>query len=34
MKPKKDKVIQLINPIEIVFLPHMLRFEDSIMHLN
>jgi hypothetical protein len=34
MKPKKDKVIQLINPIEIVFLPTVLRFEDSIIHLN
>jgi hypothetical protein len=34
MKPKKDKVIQLVNPIEIVFLPEMLRFEDSIIHLN
>jgi hypothetical protein len=34
MKPKKDKVIQLINPIEILFIPHVLRFEDSIMHLN
>jgi hypothetical protein len=34
MKPKKDKVTQLVNPIEIVFLPEMLRFEDSIIHLN
>jgi hypothetical protein len=34
MKPKQDKVIQLVNPIEIVFLPEMLRFEDSIIHLN
>jgi hypothetical protein len=34
MKPKKNKVIQLVNPIEIVFLPEMLRFEDSIIHLN
>jgi len=34
MKPKKNKVIQLINPIEILFIPHVLRFEDSIMHLN
>jgi len=34
MKPKKDKIIQLINPIEILFIPHVLRFEDSIMHLN
>jgi hypothetical protein len=34
MKPRKDKVIQLVNPIEIVFLPEMLRFEDSIIHLN
>ena len=34
MKPKKDKVIQLINPIEVVFIPDMLRFEESIIHLN
>ena len=34
MKPKQDKVIQLVNPIEVVFLPEMLRFEDSIIHLN
>jgi len=34
MKPKKDKVIQLVNPVEILFLPEMLRFEDSIIHLN
>jgi hypothetical protein len=34
MKNKKNKVIQLINPIELVFIPHMLRFEDSIIHLN
>jgi hypothetical protein len=34
MKPKPDKVIQLVNPIELVVLPHMLRFEDSIIHLN
>ena len=34
MKPKKDKVIQLVNPIEIVVLPHMLAFEHSIIHLN
>jgi hypothetical protein len=32
MKP--IKVIQLVNPIELVELPHMLRFEDSIIHLN
>ena len=31
---KKNKVIQLINPIELVVIPHMLRFEDSIIHLN
>ena len=31
---KKNKVIQLVNPIELVVLPHMLRFEDSIIHLN
>jgi hypothetical protein len=34
MKPKQDKVIQLVNPIEIVVLPHMLAFGDSIIHLN
>jgi hypothetical protein len=34
MKPKKNKVIQLVNPIEIVVLPHMLAFGDSIIHLN
>jgi hypothetical protein len=34
MKPKKDKVIQLVNPIELVELPHMLAFEHSIIHLN
>ena len=34
MKPKKEQVIQLVNPIELVVLPHMLRFEDSIIHLN
>jgi hypothetical protein len=34
MKPKKDKVIQLVNPVEIVVLPHMLAFEHSIIHLN
>jgi hypothetical protein len=32
MKP--NKVIQLINPIEVVFLPDMLAFEHSIIHLN
>ncbi len=31
---KKDKVIQLINPIEIIFAPHILEFRDSIIHLN
>ena len=34
MKPKKDKVIQLVNPVEVVFIPDMLRFEESIIHLN
>jgi hypothetical protein len=34
MKNKKNKVIQLVNPIELVVLPHLLRFEDSIIHLN
>jgi hypothetical protein len=34
MRDKQNKVIQLINPIEIVFAPHMLRFEDSIIYLN
>jgi hypothetical protein len=34
MKPRKDKVIQLINPVELLMLPHMLRFEDAIIHLN
>jgi hypothetical protein len=34
MRPKPDKVIQLVNPIELVVLPHILRFEDSIIHLN
>jgi hypothetical protein len=34
MRPKQDKVIQLVNPIEIVVLPHMLAFGDSIIHLN
>ena len=34
MKPKKEQVTQLVNPIEVVFLPDMLRFEDSIIHLN
>jgi len=34
MRPKKDKVIQLINPVELLMLPHMLRFEDAIIHLN
>jgi hypothetical protein len=34
MKPKQDKVIQLVNPIEIIVLPHMLAFGDSIIHLN
>ena len=32
MKP--NKVVQLVNPIEIVVLPHILRFEDSIIHPN
>jgi hypothetical protein len=31
---KKNKVIQLINPVELLMLPHMLRFEDAIIHLN
>jgi hypothetical protein len=34
MRPKKDKVIQLVNPVELVVLPHMLAFGDSIIHLN
>jgi hypothetical protein len=34
MKPKQDKVIQLVNPVELVVLPHMLAFEHSIIHLN
>jgi hypothetical protein len=34
MKPKQDKVTQLVNPIELVVLPHMLAFEHSIIHLN
>jgi hypothetical protein len=34
MGPNKEQVIQLVNPIEIVVLPHILRFEDSIIHLN
>jgi hypothetical protein len=34
MKPRKDKVIQLINPVELLMLPHVLRFEDAIIHLN
>jgi hypothetical protein len=34
MGPNKDKVVQLVNPIELVVLPHILRFEDSIIHLN
>ena len=34
MKPKKDKVIQLVNPVELLMLPHILRFEDAIIHLN
>jgi hypothetical protein len=34
MKPKKEQVIQLVNPIEIIVLPHMLAFGDSIIHLN
>jgi hypothetical protein len=34
MRPKPDKVIQLVNPIKLVVLPHILRFEDSIIHLN
>jgi hypothetical protein len=32
MKP--NKVIQLINPVELIVLPHMLAFEHSIIHLN
>jgi hypothetical protein len=31
---KKNKVIQLINPVELLMLPHVLRFEDAIIHLN
>ena len=31
---KKNKVTQIINPIEIVFAPHILAFKDSIIHLN
>jgi hypothetical protein len=31
---KKNKVIQLINPVELLILPHVLRFEDAIIHLN
>jgi hypothetical protein len=34
MKPKKEQVIQLVNPVELVVLPHMLAFEHSIIHLN
>jgi hypothetical protein len=34
MKPKPDKVVHLVNPIELIVLPHILRFEDSIIHLN
>jgi hypothetical protein len=34
MRPKQDKVIQLVNPVELVVLPHMLAFEHSIIHLN
>jgi hypothetical protein len=31
---KKNKVIQLINPVELLMLPHVLRFEDALIHLN
>jgi hypothetical protein len=34
MKPKKEQVIQLVNPVELVVLPHILAFEHSIIHLN
>ena len=34
MEPNKNKVVQLVNPIELIVLPHILRFEDSIIHLN
>jgi hypothetical protein len=34
MKKKNKKVVELINPIELVYLPHLLRFEDSLIHLN
>jgi hypothetical protein len=34
MRPKKEQVIKLVNPLEIVFLPHILEFEHSIIHLN
>jgi hypothetical protein len=30
----KQTVVQLVNPIELIVLPHILRFEDSIIHLN
>jgi hypothetical protein len=31
---KSNKVVHLVNPIELIVLPHILRFEDSIIHLN
>jgi hypothetical protein len=34
MKKKNKKVVELIDPIELVYLPHLLRFEDSLIHLN
>jgi hypothetical protein len=30
----KNKVFELVNPVEIIILPHMLAFEHSIIHLN
>jgi hypothetical protein len=32
MKDRKIKTI--VDPIKIVYLPHILTFEDSIIHLN
>jgi hypothetical protein len=31
MKPKK---VVYLNPIQLIVLPHILRFEESIIHLN
>lgn len=31
---KDRKIKQIVDPIEIVYLPHILTFEDSLIHLN